>query len=62
MDVTGGYDVWLSTPSASEMDGSDWRAVCLMFSFCSPLLRRESGGVCTPDFTPGQLFACCGAG
>lgn len=61
-DVDVEYDVWLSTPNASEIDGSDCRVVCLTFSCSSPLVRRESGGVCTPVFTFGQLFACCGGG
>jgi len=50
------YDVWLSTPSASDIDGSDWRVVCLA-SCSSPLVRRDSGGVRAPDCAPCHVFA-----
>jgi hypothetical protein len=35
----------LSTPNASDMDGNDCLTVCLIASFSSPLVRRDSGGV-----------------
>lgn len=44
----GGADakaVWLSTPRASEMDGSDCLVVCLAPSFSCSLVLRDSGGV-----------------
>ena len=53
-------DVWLSTPSASEMEGREWRmVVCLWPSCSSALVLRDSGGVwATTDGLPAQAF--CG--
>ena len=39
------YAGWLSTPRASDMEGKDCLTVCLIASFSSPLVRRDSGGV-----------------
>ena len=44
-------DVWLSTPSASEIDGSDWRVVCLA-SCSSTSVRRDSDSILTPACGP----------
>lgn len=56
----GGYVVWLSTPSASDIDGKDCRVVCLMFSLSSALVRLDSGGVWMPDLIDVHPFAGAG--
>jgi hypothetical protein len=46
-----------SDPSASCIDGSDWRAVGRCDSFSSPDVLRDSGGDSKPPSEPGTALA-----